>query len=245
MLYRNWIDQLKEILRPGGYVESGLSDGAPIPGASDNRLTFGNTAVRFEAVTFYVDMRGSTQVLQKHRAVNVAKVHKAFLFAATKLLEEGQAHIRSYNGDSILAFFRGTSKKDISRAVKTAMQLVFLCGASEEIRKEFEQYSGIDFGIGIDLGQVLCVKAGKGGNENWNDLIWLGDAVNRATRLSDKANAENGRIWISKGARDLLEDEVKFNTKDGARVDMWVDRKLSYAQQDEEAWSTPYHWKVS
>ena len=41
-----------------------------------------------------------------------------------------------------------------------------------------------DFGIGLDYGDILCTKIGTGGDNN-KDLIWIGNAVNKSTVLSD------------------------------------------------------------
>lgn len=240
----NLMTEIQQILAPGDYQVRDLAPSDPIPGPRDNRLTFGATGVRFEAVTLYVDMRGSTRILQLHKEPNVAKVHKAFLYVGTTLIAEHGGHVRSYNGDSILAFFRGSSKASVGKAIRAAMQMVYLCTHADAAKADFARYSAVDFGVGIDVGHILCVKAGKGGNENQNDLIWLGDAVNRAARLSDKGG-QDSRVWISDPIRGLQEDDVRYaDTREG-RKDMWIKDSLEYAQKNEQAWRTSYTWPVS
>ncbi len=239
----NFMAEIKRLLEPGDYQVSDLHPTHPIPGQRDNRLTFANTGVRFEAVTLYVDMRGSTKILQAHKEHNVAKVHKAFLYVGTTLIAEHGGHVRSYNGDSILAFFRGSSKASVASAICAAMQMVYLCTHQDAAQADFARYSAVDFGIGIDVGHILCVKAGKGGNENQNDLIWLGNAVNRAARLSDKGG-QSQRIWISDAVRHLQDDNVRHGGTGEARKDMWTKDTLAYAGADEVAWQTGYYWQV-
>jgi len=41
-------------------------------------------------------------------------------------------------------------------------------------------------GIGVEYGRVLMIKAGYRGS-NINDVVWMGDAVNRASELSSYA----------------------------------------------------------
>lgn len=227
--------RLKEILAPGDYK---ISDSDNIPGPNDERLTFGNTGVRFWASVLYVDMRGSTKVLNKHQAHTVAKIHKAYLYTATTLIAAAGGQIRSYNGDSILAFFPKNLKETINSAVKTAMQIKYML--TEVSKGEFEQYEPLNFGIGIDHGQILCVKAGRAGNDNHNDLVWLGNAVNRATVLSDRAGSPS-HIFISDHCRTNLNDSTKFSE----RIDMWAQDSIDYNGTPEKAWKTNYRWSVA
>lgn len=227
--------RLKEILAAGDYQ---IQVSESIPGPGDNRLTFGNTGVQFHAATLYIDMRRSTKVLNQHRAHNVAKMHKAYLYTATTLIAEGGGQIRSYNGDSILAFFPGNSKQTITSAIKSAMQINSML--TQVSKLEFERYSPLNFGIGIDHGEILCVKAGRARNENHNDLVWLGNTVNRATVLSDAARSPS-HLWISDRCRTNLEDPVRLSKN----VDMWKEESVKYNDLDEKAWSTGFTWGVT
>lgn len=227
--------RVKDLLAAGEYT---ICDSDIIPGPGDNRLTFGNQGVRFYASTLFIDMRGSTAVLNQHHDYTVAKVHKAYLYAATTLISEHGGQIRSYNGDSILAFFPKNLKSTITTAIKAAMQIKYML--TQVCASEFERYHALDFGIGIDHGQVLCVKAGRARNDNHNDLIWLGNSVNRATVLSDHAAGPN-HVWISSMCRNNLEDDVKFSKE----KDMWSKETIKYNGSDEAAWKTSYYWSVS
>lgn len=222
--------RLKEMLATGEYT---ISDSEVIPGPGDNRVTFGNTGVRFSASTLYIDMRGSTKVLSQYKAHNVAKIHKAYLYTATTLIADAGGQIRSYNGDSILAFFPKNLKATINSAVRTAMQIKWMLN-QDPVKEQFGQYQHtLDFGIGIDHGQIVCVKAGRSQNSNHNDLIWLGDAVNRATRLSDRARSPN-HVYISDVCRANLDDSIKLNNA----ADRWTEDFVEYGGSREKAWKT-------
>ena len=228
-------DRIAELLQPGDYK---VTESDTIPGPGDTRVTFGETAVRFQATALFIDMRGSTGILNRHRAHNVAKVHKAFLYTATTLLANRGGQIRSYNGDSILAFFQGPPGASVPVAVRTAMEIKFILGV--ECAAEFKRYSDVDFGIGLDHGGILCVKAGRGRNSNHNDLLWLGNAVNRSVRLGDKA-ASRAHVWISERCYESLDND----TKTSKGVSMWQPQTLEYNGTDETAYSSTYHWKVA
>ena len=226
--------RLKEILAAGDYT---IDDSEVIPGPDDNRLTFLNTGVRFTASVLFIDMRGSTRILNSSQPHNVAKIHKAYLYTATTLIADAGGQIRSYNGDSILAFFPKNLKSTIRSAITAAMQIKYML--TQVCSAEFERYHPLDFGIGIDHGTILCVKAGRGRNDNHNDLIWLGNAVNRATVLSDKARQPN-HIYISGFCRANLEDQVKLSSG----KDMWAESGIEYDGAAEKAWATSYWWSV-
>lgn len=236
-LKQNIKDEVAKLLAVGDYT---IQDSTTIPGPGDNRLTFGNTGVRFDAVTLYIDMRGSTAVINEHRPQSAAKIHKAYLFLATKLIAEHGGQIRSYNGDSILAFFPGKSSASVTSAIKAAMQIKFML--TQECAAEFKRYREVDFGIGIDIGPVLCVKAGMGKNENHNDLLWLGNPVNRATVLSDMGKGPR-HIAVSQAVRDLQADEVKKGGN--PKVDMWTSQSYVYNGESQTAWTTTYYWNVA
>lgn len=229
-------DVVSQLLAASEYQ---IYDGENIPGAGDSRLTFGNTGVRFDAVVLYIDMRGSTQVLNAHKPQSVAKIHKAYLFIATKVIGERGGQIRSYNGDSILAFFPGKSKAAVSKAITAAGQIRFML--VNECAAEFGRYRPVDFGIGLDVGSILCVKAGVGRNDNHNDLLWLGNAVNRATKLSDAARSP-AHVWASQGVRDLMEDAGRYHSQ--TRQELWAQSAIDYNGSREVAWMTQVGWTV-
>ena len=49
-----------------------------------------------------------------------------------------------------------------------------------------KKYETISVGIGIDDGRALMVKAGYSGS-GINDVVWMGDVVNTACHLANKA----------------------------------------------------------
>src|SRR3989344_8050280 len=79
-------------------------------------LTFGNTAKKMDfAVVLYVDMRKSRSILSDATTFWSIKIHRAFLLALTHCVERRNGHMRSFNGDGVMAFFVGENAS--SRAV--------------------------------------------------------------------------------------------------------------------------------
>lgn len=221
-----------------------------VPDISDSRLTFGNKGLQFDATVLYIDMRGSTEVLNKHNKPVVAKIHMCYFHTIVKIANSLGGEVRSFNGDSMLVFFQGTSKTCLSNAVKAAMQMKYMIATDDGgINKLLEKYTPIDFGIGLDYGKILCTKIGVGGDSNNKDLIWIGNAVNKSTVLSDLSKSPK-HISISSLVYENLLDEVKYGiAKDFCgselKVDMWTSEPFVYNDQWETRYSTSWHWTIS
>jgi class 3 adenylate cyclase len=221
-----------------------IEDVTYVPEISNTKLTFGCTGLRFEATVLYVDMRGSTSILNKHNKSTVAKIHMIYFHAIVKIANSLGGDIRSFNGDSLLVFFQGTSKNSLSNAVKAAMKMRYVI--TNIVNEYLQKYSTIDFGIGIDDGKILCTKIGVGG-ENNRDLIWIGNPVNKATVISDKSKSPY-YIGISSYVYSNLNDDVKYHTKKTnwgeEKVDIWTKGVFSYNERDEYYYYTSYYWIV-
>lgn len=220
-----------------------------VPEITNSKLTFDNTGLLFEATVLYIDLRDSTGILNKHNKSTIAKIHKAYLHTTVKIATSLGGEVRSFNGDSVLAFFQGTTKVTLSNAVKAAMKIRFMIANSESgINNLLAQYSAVNFGIGLDDGKVLCTKVGIGGDNNTKDLIWIGNPINKSVIISDKCSADY-YIGISSYVYSNLTDEVKYHiTKDywdrDVKTDMWTAHYFTYNGKQEVFYKTSYWWSV-
>lgn len=221
-----------------------------IPDITNSKLTFGNKGLQFNATVLYIDMRGSTEVLNKHNRGIVAKIHMSYFHTIVKIADFWGGNVRSFNGDSMLVFFQGTSKNSLSTAVKAAMQMKYMIATDDGgINKLLEKYTPIDFGIGLDYGEILCTKIGVGGDSNTKDLIWIGNTVNRSTRLSDLSKSPN-HISISSCVYSNLLDWAKYGMRkdywgNEQQVDMWASESFLYNDQWETRYYTSWHVTAS
>jgi adenylate cyclase len=200
---------------------------------NNSKLTFENKGLLFEATVLYIDLRESTAILNKHNKSTIAKINKTYLYTTVKIVSSLGGDVRSFNGDSVLAFFQGKSKKSLSNAVKAAMKIRYMLADSESgINTLLAKYSAVDFGIGMAYGKILCVKVGIGGDDNTKDLIWIGNAVNKSVVINDCCKAYE-YIDISSFAYSNLEDGVKYGTRKNyfgqdEKVDMWKPYQIFY-----------------
>lgn len=219
-----------------------------IPKLDDPKLTFGNTGLKFTGSCLFIDIRGSTTVLNTHNRPVVAKLHMSFFHTIVKIANNLDGNVRSFNGDSALIFFQGNYKKTLSTAVKCAMQIKYMIDNSADgINELLKKYSKLNFGIGIDHGNILCTKVGVGGEHN-RDIFWIGNAVNKSTVLGDNSKSPN-HIAISSYVYNNLLDWAKYGTRKNffghdEKVDMWTQGTFNYNGNFEYYYYTSWHWTV-
>lgn len=128
------------------------------------------------------------------------------------------------------------------------MQIKYMIDNSEGgINKLLKKYSKLDFGIGIDHGNILCTKVGIGGEHN-RDIFWIGNPVNKSTVLGDSSKSPN-HIAISSYVYSNLLDKVKYHTTINAwgrtqKIDIWTQGLLSYNGQNEQYYYTSFHCTI-
>ena len=196
------------------------SDTTVIPKKGD--LTFGNTVKRIpHAKVFYIDMRKSRKILSDSSSFWSVKIHKAFLGAVTHCIEKREGHLRSFNGDGLLAFFIGENAA--SRAVRAALDIKGFVLEINKILKDYE-INPIDCGIGIAQGTIDVAKSGKSGDDQTKqDLIWIGPPLYLAVELSELGKSPES-IWISHNVRSSIGKENCLNVVNDAKTgkSMWA-----------------------
>ena len=146
-------------------------------------LTLGKTAKTFKTAVLYTDVRGSSHYGLVHQRRTVAKIFNAFLNEAVRIIRQNGGHVRSFNGDSVLAFFDPEAGSPCDDAVRSAMQLVYFQDEILQPAMQHRQWQDdFDIGIGIAYGEILATKVGVIG-ENQSDLIWPSTATNLAAKL--------------------------------------------------------------
>lgn len=244
-LKQDIIDKVKAILDQKFEVE----EVTYVPDLDNTKLTFGNKGLKFTATVLYIDMRGSTEILNKHNKSTVAKIHMAYFHTIIKIANGLGGEVRSFNGDSLLVFFQGATKARLSNAVQAAMQIKYMiANEGGGINLLLKKYSSIDFGIGIDYGEVLCTKVGINGT-NKRDLIWIGNSVNKSVVLSD-GSKDPRHIAISNTVYSNLEDRAKYGMKKNIlgmeeKVDMWSSQTCTYNNQSETYYYTSWASEIN
>ncbi len=158
--------------------------------------------------------------------------------ASSVVLKYG-GKIRSFQGDSILVFWPANLKSQINNAVRAAMAIKWFL--SSKFSSLFEKYSKLDYGIGIDWGEVFVVRAGISRDSNNNDLVFIGKCVNFAVAIANQAKAPEN-IVVSFLVYNNLEDNLKYSTENNNKVNMWNDGNVVWNNKRYDTKLTNYHW---
>ena len=197
--------------------------GQVVPETEDVALAGGG--VRLEATVLYSDLADSTELAWHHDHRKAAKVMKAFLYCASKLVGAHGGKIVSFDGDRVMAVYVGRTKN--TSAAKTALKINYAVAKLIRPRVEAQYPSLAEAGFvlnhatGIDTGKILAVRAGMRGS---NDLVWIGRAPGIAAKLSDIRDSDKSLI-----TRDVYSSLHKSAKEGGSPLrEMWTERKAKH-----------------
>jgi class 3 adenylate cyclase len=147
-----------------------------------------------EVAVLFVDLVGSTELATTREPHEVAEVLNDFFQIVVNEVDARNGLINKFQGDAALAVFGAPLRTDdpASAALATARAL------AAELRR-----LPVDFGIGVSAGPVF---AGNIGAENRYEYTVVGDAVNEAARLADRAKDFDARVLCSAAAIDRADE---------------------------------------
>lgn len=155
-----------------------------IPDPYYPNLQKNNTGIICDLAFLFADIRCSSSLHKKYGIELSASIYKAFHEINVHFIEHYHGRVRAFDGDRIMGVFGKKGKA--SHAVASGMHIL---GAIRELLNA-ELATGINVGVGIDRGETLITKVGKGKDPNNQDLIWVGTSCNIASHLSEYGNNE-------------------------------------------------------
>jgi class 3 adenylate cyclase len=147
-----------------------------------------------DVAILFIDLVGSTRLAATHEPHEVAAVLNDFFRIVVEEVDKRDGLINKFQGDAALAVFGAPLRIDnpASAALATARAL------GDELRR-----LRVDFGIGVSAGPVF---AGNIGAENRYEYTVVGDAVNEAARLADRAKDFDSRVLCSSAAIERADE---------------------------------------
>lgn len=141
--------------------------------------------MRFVAVLF-VDMIASTRLATDRSPTEVVEVLNRFFRVVIEVVHAGEGFINKFIGDEVFVVFGAPLVRDdpCTSALRTA----------REIHSELVRRTDVDVGIGVSSGE--CVAGNVGASERLEYTV-IGDAVNEAARLTERAKLHPSRISAS------------------------------------------------
>ncbi|MBX7433347.1 adenylate/guanylate cyclase domain-containing protein [Mycobacterium sp. Y57] len=154
-----------------------------------------------DVAVLFIDLVGFTRLTIDHEPHEVAEWLNDFFRIVVAEVDARHGLVNKFQGDAALAVFGAPLRiaDPPSAALATARTL------ANELRS-----LPVDFGIGVSAGPVF---AGNIGAENRYEYTVVGDAVNEAARLADRAKDFGGRALCSGAAFGLAEEAERAQWK--------------------------------
>lgn len=184
------------------YVDNGSS----IP--SREKLTY-NSGYYVNVTAVFIDIVNSSKLTDGHKRPTLAKMYRAFLSECVAIMNSWEMCKEiNINGDCVWGVFETPLKSDVDNIISVVAQLNSMINILNYKLKK-KQSEVINVGIGIDYGRALMVKAGYSGS-GINEIVWMGDVVNTACHLANKASRGiRNRVIVTERIYSNLNDEHK------------------------------------
>jgi len=180
--------ELHRAARLRRYVSPQLADSIL---AGDTEVTLGSS--RKYLTVFLSDIRGFTEMAERMEPEHLVDELNEYLTEMTEIVFRHGGTLDKYIGDAILVFFGDPIPQDdqAERALKMALEMQ---DRVEELADHWTATYGESFRIGMGI-TTGWVTVGNIGSSARSDYTVLGNEVNLAARLADRA--EPGEILVS------------------------------------------------
>ena len=155
---------------------------------STDKLTFKN-GFYVNATALFVDIRDSSNLSDKHKRPALAKIYRSFISEVIAILNgNDKCKFINIDGDCVSGVYETPKKVDLDSVFQDAYTISSMVDILNcKLKKKNIQE--IEIGIGLDYGRLLLIKAGFSGS-GLNEVAWMGDALNIASKLCSKANKD-------------------------------------------------------
>jgi len=164
------------------------------------------TGERREVTVLFCDIRGFTSMSEHLTPEEVVSVLNEFYTLMIETIFKHDGTLDKFLGDAVMAVFGSPLAPHLdhaARAVKTALDMREAVAELGK-RRRAARKEPFEVGIGVSLGEVV---AGTVGTEERMEYTVIGDSVNVASRLQDRAKP--GSILLTRRTYDAVRDVVE------------------------------------
>lgn len=176
---------------------------------SRDELTFTNGFYVYCSALF-VDIRKSSELTDFHKNRVLAKLYRAYISEVIAVMNDNpNCSEIDVVGDCVSGVFDTPKQLDVNNAFATAFSISSLIDIMNyKFRKN--KMKEITVGIGLAYGRALMIKTGYKGS-GINEVAWMGDVVNEASKLASYGNRESydKEIMVSSVIYQNLNDHNK------------------------------------
>jgi len=193
-------EQLRQAFRR--YVSPQLAD--EIISKLGTNMAALTAGARVQAAVMFADMRGFTGIAEKLVPAQVCELLNEFFSVLTAAAFRHDGTVFNMAGDSLMVGFGVPMAQPDggARALRAARDML---SGFNELADRWRQRYGIETGLGIGIndGEVI---AGNIGSTQYMNYTLIGDTVNVAARLSQRARA--GEVLFSSALKVTLDGQI-------------------------------------
>lgn len=190
------------------------------------------------AGSIFVDLRDSTTLFSGDNDVEIAKVIRGFTSEIIEILrKDTDDNLKEIGirGDCVFAVYSTPYQTDIYDIANRSFHINTYMKMLNKLLEE-RNLPNIKAGIGLAANKTLAVKAGRK-SSGINNLVWIGDSVAKAAKLSDLGN-KNGIDPIVMSSLFYTNYINIHKKKQSDVVEGW------WKQKYDSNYGTYYHGKV-
>lgn len=181
------------------------------------------TGLVMEAIVIYFEINNIDFMLKTGKR-HAARVYKMYYQVLHEICETTGGHFNCFSPKSFLLIYP-KEKFDETHVVEIAVKTATLLNTT--LRETFEKHTHLNFGIGVDHGNVLGTKTI---NENGYPYIaWFGHTIEKAISIS-QFSQRPFLVSVSRSVYHHLDEKLKVTTKHilgiKKEINLWT--RMSY-----------------
>lgn len=184
---------------------SSLVDKAAVEQLTKNKAAGGVTVERKNMSILFTDIRNFTTISETLELDVLTSFLNDFYNDVSHAIHKHHGSINKFIGDAVMVIFNmdGKLENHAEWAVRAAVELSRSIQETNMIRRRRGEID-INIGVGINTGEVLM---GSFGSSIRQDYTAIGDGVNTASRIQNKAS--NGEIIITPAVYEQVKDLIE------------------------------------
>lgn len=181
------------------------------------------TGIVMEATVVYFEIKNIDFMLKTGKRL-AARIYKIYYHTLREICEATGGQLNCYSPTSFLMIYPKSKANEsfvVDTAVKTANML------NTKLKETIEKHTHLNFGIGIDHGNILGTKALD--ENGYPHMVWFGRTIDKAITIS-KLSQRPFFVSVSRSVYHQLDDSLKITTKHifgiKKEIELWT--RVSY-----------------
>ena len=172
---------------------------------------------RCELSILFADIANFTQRAEACKPEKIARLTQQILEGLTQVVYECEGTLDKYMGDAVMAFWNAPLEQNnhADLAVKAGIHMIEAIEAFNQCYRDDKKFEPITIRIGIHTGEVIV---GNLGTKYRHAYTALGDAVNVAARLQEKAKDLQETVVVSETTVAALQQSCPLVKKESVSL---------------------------